>query len=203
MGKFVKLFSVVLVLLVIAGCSKPPEMEMQAASAAIDQAKAAEAEAYVPKAWRTLQDSLNAANAAKTEQDGKFVLFRSYKRSKEMFVNAEALAKKVAADAGAEKERVKNEVMNLLGTTRALIDSANAAVKKAPVGKGNKADIELIKNDLASVENAYADAQNEFNNGKYLVARTKIQSVDQKTQGILNELQMAIEKVRPAKKGKK
>jgi len=203
MAKYAKLFSVVLMLLVLAGCSKPPEMEMQAANAAIDQAKAAEAEAYVPKAYRTLTDSLNAANAAKVEQDGKFVLFRSYKRSKEMFVNAEALAKKVAADAGAEKARVKAEVEGLLGTTKAMLDSADVAVKKAPVGKGNKADIELIKNDLASAVAAYDDAQNEFNNGKYLVARTKISSVAQKTQGILNELQTAIEKVRPAKKGKK
>jgi len=203
MAKFAKLFSVLLVLLVIVGCSKPPEVEMQSANASIDQAKAAEAEAYVPRAYRTMMDSLNAANAAKVEQDGKFVLFRSYKRSKDMFINTETLAKKVAVDATTEKAKVKAEVENLLGSTRALIDSTNAAVKKAPVGKGNKADIELIKNDLASVENAYADAQNDFTAGKYLVARTKIQSVGNTTTNIMNELQAAIEKARPAKKGKK
>lgn len=199
MARFVKLFSVLLVLLVVAGCSKPPEMEMQAANTAIAAAKSAEAEQYVPRAYRAAMDSLNAANAAKTEQDGKFVLFRSYAKSKEMFVRAEATAKKVAADAAAEKERVKNEVTGLLAQTKTLLDSAQVVVNKAPVGKGNKADIELIKNDLASAFAAFDAANNEFNNGKYLTARSKVQVVMQKGQSILSEVQTAIEKVKKPK----
>lgn len=200
MAKFAKVMAVLLVMLVVVGCSKPPEQEMQSANAAIEKAKAAEAEAYVPRAYRTMMDSLNAANAAKTEQDGKFVLFRSYKRSKEMFDNTLALANKVAGDAATEKEKVKNEVTNLLGTTKALLDSVENAVNKAPKGKGNKADIELIKNDVASARASYDDANNEFNNGKYLVARSKIQAVAQKGESIMTELQAAIEKAHPAKK---
>jgi len=200
MAKFAKLFSVLLILLVVVGCSKPPEMEMKAANAAMDQAKGAEAQSYVGSEFRALNDSLNAANAAKTEQDGKFALFRSYAKSKDMFVRVEALGKKVASDAAAEKERVKNEVTQLLATAKATLDSADAAVKKAPVGKGNKADIELIKNDLASALSAYDDANNDFNNGKYLVARTKVQSVQAKAEGILTEVQAAYEKAHPGKK---
>ncbi len=200
MVRFAKIFTVVLALLIVAGCSKPPEVEMQAANTAIQAAKSAEAEQYVGKAFRAATDSLNAATAAKTEQDAKFVLFRSYGKSKEMFVRAEALAKQVAVDAAAEKERVKNEVTQLLADTKTLLDSAQVAVNKAPVGKGNKADIELIKSDLQSVFAAYDDANMEFTNGKYLVARSKVNSVKQKGESILTEVQTAIDKV---KKGRR
>jgi hypothetical protein len=200
MTRIAKFLPVLLALLVLVGCSKPPEVEMAAAKASIDAAKAAEAEQYVPKAYRAAMDSLNAANAAKTEQDGKFVLFRSYAKSKDMFVRADALAKKVATDAAAEKERVKAEVTGMLAETKTLLDSANVAVTKAPVGKGNKADIELIKNDLASVTTAFDDANNEFNAGKYLTARSKVQVVKQKVESILVELETAIAKV---KKGRR
>lgn len=200
MVRFSKIFMVVLALLVVAGCSKPPEVEMAAANTAIQAAKSAEAEQYVPKAYRAAMDSINAATAAKTEQDAKFVLFRSYGKSKEMFVRAEAVAKQVAVDAAAEKERVKNEVTQLLADTKVLLDSVQVVVNKAPVGKGNKADIELIKSDLQSVLAAYEDANMEFNNGKYLAARSKVMVVKQKGESIMVEVQNAIDKV---KKGRK
>jgi len=194
MVRFAKIFTVVLALLIVAGCSKPPEVEMSAANASIQAAKSAEAEQYVPKAYRAAMDSLNAANAEKTTQDAKFVLFRSYGKSKEMFVRADALAKQVSTDASAEKERVKNEVTQLLADTKMLLDSVQVAVNKAPVGKGNKADIELIKSNLQSVLAAYDDANMEFTNGKYLVARTKVNNVKQNGESILVEVQTAIDK---------
>lgn len=194
------MLTLVLAFAVVAGCSKPPEVEIAAANTSIQAAKSAEAEMYVPKAYRAAMDSLNAATAAKTEQDAKFVLFRSYGKSKEMFVRADAIAKQVATDAAAEKARVKNEVTQMLADTKVLLDSVQVAVNKAPVGKGNKADIELIKSDLMSVIAAYDDANMEFNNGKYLTARSKISVVKQKADGILVEVQTATDKV---KKGRR
>jgi len=191
MARYGKFMALALALLVVVGCSKPPEMEMKAANDAIAAAKAAEAENYVPKAYRQAMDTLNAANAMKQEQDAKFALFRSYSKSKEKFIRAEAIAKQVAMDAAAEKERVKNEVTNLLVEAKAQLDSASVMLAKAPKGKGNKADIELIKNDLASTATAFDDAQMEFNNGKYLVARSKVNAVMQRTASIMQQIEAA------------
>ncbi len=63
MFKRVTLALLALMLLVVVGCSKAPEAEMTAASAAFDAARAAEAEGYVPDAFRMAQDTLNAAQA--------------------------------------------------------------------------------------------------------------------------------------------
>jgi hypothetical protein len=182
------------ILALIAGCSKAPEAEMQAANQAIEAARTAEAEAYAPAAWRTAQDTLQAANAAKTEQDGKFALFRSYGKSKEMFVAAQQLANAASAAAETEKEKVKQEVIGLLTQAKTGIDAAAAALAKAPKGKDTKAELELIKADLDGLTPAYADAEADFNGGKYLSARTKIQGVIQKAQSITDEIAAAAAK---------
>jgi hypothetical protein len=188
-----------LLLAFIAGCSKVPEAEMAAATQSIDAARTAEAEAYAPAAYRTAMDTLNAANAEKTTQDGKFVLFRSYSKSKDMFVKAKDLAGTAAAQAETEKEKVKNEVIALMTEAKAAIDSATAALAKAPKGKDTKAELELIKNDLAALTPAYADVETDFTGGKYLSARTKVQGLISKAQSITAEIANAAAK----KAGKK
>lgn len=187
-------------LLAIAGCSKPPEAEMAAAKAAVDAARAAEAEQYVPQQFRMVSDSLNAANAMKTEQDSKFALFRSYGKSKEAFVRAEGIANKVVEDAKAEKERVRQEVMAKLAVAKTGIDSAMVALEKAPKGKDNKADLELIKNDLMGLSSAYTEAEADFNAGKFLVAKGKVESLIQRTQSIVSEIEAAAAKKAGGKK---
>ncbi len=201
MFKRVSLALAALILLAfIAGCSKAPEAEMQAANQAIDACKTAEAEAYAPAAYRTAMDTLNAANAEKTTQDGKFALFRSYGKSKDMFVKAKDLASAAAAQAETEKEKVKQEVIGLLAQAKAAMDTAGTALAKAPKGKDTKAELELIKNDLAALTPAYADAEADFNGGKYLSARTKVQGVIQKAKSITDEIAAAAAKKAAGKK---
>jgi hypothetical protein len=178
-------------LLVFIGCAKPPEQEIQKANTSIEAARAAEAEEYVPESFQVAMDTLNAANAAKQEADGKFALFRSYSKAKALYISADALAAKASQDAAAEKERVKQEVAGLLTQAKAVLDSANAALAKAPKGKGSKADIELIKNDLAAAQASFDDANNDFNAGKYKVAKAKVEAAMQKSQAVIDEIAAA------------
>lgn len=191
MFKRVSLVFAALAVLLVVGCSKAPEMEMNNATTAMQAAQTSEAEQYAPDAYKMAQDTLAAANAAKTEQDSKFALFRSYGKSKEMFAAAQTLADKAKADADTEKERVRQEVTGMITETQAAIDAATAALAKAPRGKGSKADIEMIKNDLASVTTAFDQAKADFDSGKYLVAKTKLEAVKAKAESITNEIQTA------------
>jgi ElaB/YqjD/DUF883 family membrane-anchored ribosome-binding protein len=178
-------------LALMVGCSKAPEAEYQSAQAAMDAAKTAEAEVYVPDSFGAAVDTMNAAMAAKQEQDSKFALFRSYGKAKEMFVKAEEMFNNVASEAAAEKERVKNQVTQMLVDAKAVVDSAAMALQKAPRGKGSKADIELIKNDLTAVQSMLAEAEGDFNGGKYMVAKSKLESVVQKAHSIMDEIAKA------------
>jgi hypothetical protein len=181
----------VFALMVVIGCSKPPEQDMSAANQALDSAKMAEAQDYALDAYRVAQDTLNAAMALKREADGKFVLFRSYGKSKDMFVRAQGLANEAATRAAAEKERVRIEVTDMLTQAKALLDSADAVVKKAPRGKGSKADIELIKTDLAAAVMQYDEAMADFNNGKYKAAKAKLEAMMAKANSVIAEIEKA------------
>jgi hypothetical protein len=188
------IFVAVALLAAMVGCSKPPEAEMAHANSSMAAAQAAEAETYVPDSFRAANDSLNAANALKTEQDSKFALFRSYGKSKDLFVKSAEMFDNVATEAAAEKERVHQQVVQMLTDAKALIDSANAALAKAPRGKGSKADIELIKNDLATVMTQVTDAEGSINTGKYMVAKGQIESLVAKTRSIMDEIAAAVAK---------
>jgi hypothetical protein len=188
------IFAAVALLAAMVGCSKPPEAEMQRANSSMEAARAAEAETYVPDSFRGASDTLNAAMAAKQEQDSKFALFRSYGKSKDMFVKAAEMFDNVSTEAAAEKERVHQQVLQMLTDAKAVLDSANAALAKAPRGKGSKADIELIKNDLTAVQTSVADAEADITAGKYMVAKGKIESLVAKARSIMEEIATAAAK---------
>jgi len=191
MFKRVSIILAALALFLVAGCSKAPEAEMQNADTAVQAAVTAEAEQYAPQSYQIAMDTLNAAKAAKTEQDSKFALFRSYGKSKQMFIAAQALSEKATTDAQAEKERVRQEVMGMMTQVQAVIDSATVALAKAPRGKGSKADIELIKADLDAVNSGFAAAKADFDGGKFLAAKAKFEAVANKAQGIIAQIEAA------------
>ncbi|MCJ7576844.1 MAG: DUF4398 domain-containing protein [candidate division Zixibacteria bacterium] len=194
MFKRIAVVFVVFVLLAFVSCAKAPEQEIQNANSAIEAARTAESEEYAPDAFQVAMDTLNAANAAKTEADGKFALLRSYGKAKELFVRAEGLANEAATTAQTEKERVKAEVTELITQAQTVLDSANAALKKAPRGKGSKADIELIKNELAAAQAGFDEGQADFNTGKYKTAKAKIEAAMQKAQAVTEEIAQAAAK---------
>jgi hypothetical protein len=191
MFKRMSVLLLVLAVFLMVGCSKPPEVEMSAADTAMQAAKTAESETYAPQAYRMALDTLNAAKAAKQEQDSKFALFRKYGKSKEMFVSAKALMEKAGVDAKAEKERMRAELQSMLADVKMVLDSAQVALDKAPVGKGNKADIELIKNDLAGVNAAYTAAEAEFQAEKFMTCKAKLETVRTRAQAIITEIEAA------------
>lgn len=191
MFKRIVVIVTLLALPLFIGCSKAPETEMQNAQSAMQAAKTAEAEQYAPDAYQMAMDTLNAANAAKQEQDGKFSLFRSYGKSKELFLSAQALSDRAATAAAAEKARVKAEVETLMADTQTLLDNAAKALASAPKGKGSKADIELLKNDLAAANTAFEQAKADMAAEKYLAAKAKFDTVKTKAQGVIDDVAKA------------
>jgi hypothetical protein len=181
-------------LLAITGCGKAPEQEMQSAEAAFDQADQAETETYASDAYQMAMDTLNAAKAAKEGADSKFALFRSYGKSRELFVRAEALIKEAEISAHGEKEMVMGEVSGMMTDVKAALDQASDALNRAPRGKGSKADIELIKNDLHAANVAYEEAKMDFEAGRYMAAKTKLQAIKNKAQSISDEIAKAAAK---------
>jgi len=184
-------FSIAAMLIFVVGCSKAPQQEMQNADAAITLAVDNEAAQYAPAAYKVAMDTLNAAKAAVKEQDSKFVLFRSYGKSKEMCIAAERLAKDAVTTAQAEKEKVKAEVSFLMTQVESALEGANAALAKAPRGKGSRADIELMQADLDNAKNGIVEAKADFDGGKYLAVKAKLETIQEKINEVNNQIEAA------------
>ena len=179
-------------------CAKLPEMEMTNAKAAVEAAKAAEADRYVPAEYRAVQDSLNTAMTEVENQKSKFVLFRSYKKVTVKLNNVITLAGTVKTNAGIKKEQVKAEAQQTLATATATVAEVKELIAKAPKGKEGKEALEAIQSDLALVEASLAEVSTLINNGDYLTTLDKVKAANDKVNSLKGELQDAI-----AKKGMK
>ena len=106
-----KIVGVVLLVaaVLVVGCAKPPQQEIDAAKAALAAAEQAEAPKYAAEAWDKAQQGMNAVNAELEAQNAKFALFRSYTKAKQLIADATNAAA-AAKDAGiAGKAKAKNE----------------------------------------------------------------------------------------------
>jgi colicin import membrane protein len=190
----------VLTVLGMAACSKPPEQAMQAGSAALEEAKAAGAETYAPDALQAAQDALNRAEAEKKAQDEKFVLFRSYKSSEEMYAQAKVELDAATQAAAAGKEQAKADATAAIEAAKAALASANEALAAAPKSKDSKADLELWANDLSTYATTVTEAEAAIASEDYLGAKSQAESVTAKATEISASIQAAIEKVNAAKR---
>ncbi|HEX2921049.1 MAG TPA: hypothetical protein VHO50_07785 [Bacteroidales bacterium] len=178
----------------LASCGKIPQAELDAANAAIEAAKTAEAPVYLPAEFAAVQDSMNAINAEIQVQESK--LFKKYATVKENLVKTQELATKVAADAAVKKEEVKKEVEASIAAMKAVIEENKTLVTKAPRGKEGAAILEQIKAEMATTETAAAEAQTLYDNGTYMDALNKVKASNERAVSINTELKDAIAKVR-------
>jgi colicin import membrane protein len=190
----------VLTVLGLAACSKPPEQAIQAGSAALEQAKAAGAETYAADALQKAQDALNRADAEKKAQDEKFVLFRSYKTSEQLYNEAKTELDAATQAAVAGKEQAKADATKAVDDAKAAVAAANEALAKAPKSKDTKADLELWANDLGTYAATITEAETAIGSEDFLGAKAKAESVTAKAGEITTSIEAAIEKVGAAKK---
>jgi flagellar capping protein FliD len=186
------LICIVVCLILLAGCGKEPVEQIAGTKDAMERAKSAEAETYAPQTYKMAADTLKAAMAAKAEADSKFKLLRSYKETERLAARAEVLANEAASQARSEKEHMSLEVTNLMDSARGAIDSAYADLKNAPQGKGTKAEIELMKSDLAAAESAVTDAGADIDAERFAPAKAKLMAAIDKAHGVSREIAAAI-----------
>jgi hypothetical protein len=184
-----------LAFLMVIGCGKVPTDKIEQSDNALEAAQTAEAEDYAPDEYLEAKAMYEAAEAAKTEQDSKFALFRSYGTVGELYDSVTVLANKAVAAAEIEKDRVRDEVMATMIKIEGMINSASEALESAPRGKGTKADIELMKADLEAALSGFALAKNDFEAEEYNSAKIKLGAVMDNVQKLMTELENARIKV--------
>ena len=186
--------AVIAMVAVLSSCGKKPQAEIDAANAAIEAAKTAEAAVYVPAEFAAVQDSMNAVVADITAKESK--LIKNFKGETAKLANVITLANTVAANAATKKEEVKAEAANLLTGIKTVIDENVKLIPKLPRGKEGAAVIEQIKAEVASVDAAVVEAQGLFDKGSYMDALNKVKAAKEKADGLNAEVKEVLTKAR-------
>jgi hypothetical protein len=179
---------------VLSSCGKKPQVEIDAANAAIQAAQTAEASVYLPAEFAAVQDTLNAVMADITAQESK--LFKNFGTAKEKLASVVTLANQVASNAAVKKEEVKAEVANLLTGIKTVIEENGKLIPKLPRGKEGAEVIEQIKADVATVDASVVEAQGLFDKGSYMDALNKINAAKEKADSLNAEVKEVLTKAR-------
>lgn len=178
-------------------CSKAPQAEIDAATIAVDSAKIAGAEYYVPEAFNALQDSLKSAMETVEVQKSK--MFGKFAEAKEKLVNVTVLAKDVTIQTETVKAEMKIQVDTLLLQVDSLVIVNKQLLTKAPKGKEGAQALKDIEADNNQIEASVADAKAIYNTGNYISALEKVKAAQEKAVAINNELSAAISKTKGRK----
>lgn len=179
---------------VLSSCGKKPQAEIDAANSAIEAAKTAEANVYLPMEFTAAQDSLNAVMSEITAQESK--LFKKFGSAKEKLASVVTMANQVAADAVTKKEEVKGEAANLLTGIKTVTEETSKLIPKLPRGKEGAAVIEQIKADVSAVDASVVEAQGLYDNGSYMDSLNKIKAAKDKADSLNAEVKEALTKAR-------
>ena len=186
-------FVTIFMVAILYGCGKKPQESINATSEAIEAAKTAEAEIYVPDEFAALQDSMNVVMAEVTAQESK--LFKNFGSAKLKLESTLVLANEVATSAATKKEEVKAEVESLMTEIKTVIEANKTLMTKAPRGKEGAAVLEQIKTEMSTIEVSVVEAQLMYDKGAYMDASNKIKAAKERADGINTELSEAIAKV--------
>jgi len=191
-NKFVLGFVMISIVALLSSCAKVPQAEIDAANAAIEEARGAAADVYVPAEFAALQDSMNSINAMVEAQKGK--LFGSFTAVKEKLAAVTTQAATVKTNAETRKAEVQAEIETLLTEVTALVGQNKELVGKAPRGKEGAAAVEAIKTEIGVIETTVTEATGLRDSGNLVGALDKLKAAKEKATAINTELQDVIAK---------
>jgi chromosome segregation ATPase len=193
MRKMMAVLPLVFALVLVAGCSKPPQDAINAANAAVDAAKSAGAADYAADALTAVDNAKAALDAELKAQEDKFSLFRSYKHAEELSADLKAKADQAATAAKAGKEQAKNDATTAIADATSALTEAKGMLEKAPKGKGTAADLEAMKADLTAAESKIAEASTAMQGEKFKDAKAQADAAKSTIQGVVSQIQAAME----------
>lgn len=175
-----------------SSCAKVPQAEVDAATAAIQEVKDANADLYVPEAYQALVDSMKSANEKIEVAKAKW--FPNYTKAKETLAFVSQNAVDIKAKSEARKVELKAETEAMIVEVKALVAENTALIAKAPRGKEGREALEAIKSDLAVAETTVTEVEALLANGDLIGSNDKIKAAKEKATSIKAELEEAIAK---------
>ncbi len=185
MKKMILGFAALAMAVVMISCNKVPQAAIDTAQAAIEGAKAVEADRYLAAEFTALNDSLTSALAA---IEAEKTSTKNFKPISEKLTWIATAAETLKTDAETKKAEVRSQVENALAELNTTIGLEKENIGKVVVTNRNKAAVETVQNELTVIESAVNEVNTLVSNGDYLTALEKVGAARIKITEIQNQL---------------
>ena len=153
----------------VGSCAKPPDAEMEAATAAVGRAEAdADARQYASESVARAKNLLARMQA---EAEAK-----RYDSARTAAQEAADAADKAITDGAAAKTRAQEETASFISAAKSLLAEAERALNAAKQLRGIAIDFDATAGELSEVGGTIAAAETDMANGAFSAAGTKAQS---------------------------
>jgi hypothetical protein len=199
-SKNILIGTVAMVALLAGACAEPPKQQVDAATAALKDAEAAEAETYAPEALEAARSAMDAVQTELDAQQAKFALFRSYKQTETLVADAIAKAGTAKDAAVAGKKQAMADSQSAIDTAKATLDNAGTLIadlegcRRRP--KGFAADLSALKGNLDGLMSELSSAESSHSREAYFQARSQAEAVNGRGQTLVSDLEAAKTKLR-------
>ncbi len=188
---------VVAMAIVATSCGKMPQDDINATKAAVETAKAAQADVYMAPEFKALQDSLTVVMQGIEAENSKFL--KNFDALTVKLDTLKSQAEAIAVAVPAKKQAVKQEAETTLAAVKTAIEETQALLAKAPKGKEGKEALEQISNELNVVATTVGEVETSLTGDvNYIQVLDKLNASQKSVADLNAELSEAI-----AKKAKK
>ena len=179
-------------ILMITGCNKAPQTEIDAAFMALKDAQSEEAELYLPEEYSGIKDSLDATILQIEGKKAKW--FAGYKNEKAKLDDLKVQAIDLRNNVELKKEEIRNEVQQEVVLLKQLIDENKRLLSEAPKGKEGTAVLIAMKDEIGMHEGQVNDINNLLSTGELRQAQNKVIAALDHARSLNSELKEAIAK---------
>jgi hypothetical protein len=189
------------ILSMVAGCAKLPQQEIDQAHAAVEAAKTAQADKYVPADFNALLDAYNTALTDIEKQKTASPFSRKYDDAKSSLLAVVSMANNITTKVGEEKAKIAAQVDSVYILTDTSRVQAHELLAQLSSVAHDAANLESLNSALSAVDTELVQAQAQKNSGDATIALERITVSNTKLDSLKLVLTAAIEKAsRPAPK---
>jgi len=170
---------IALLLLLVAGCSEPPQKEIDQAQGAIDTARAAGADKYATDEYTAATSALQKAHEAVDQRD--------FRQALSYALDARERAKEAARQSADGKARARIAAEGSIASTSAGIQQLEAALKAADAARVPARDLQDNRTLLTDSRSTLQKARATFGAGDYLQVTEMLKGIPEKLDAAVRE----------------
>jgi hypothetical protein len=178
------------VVVVLCSCGKVPQNLVDDANKAFKEARAVEADLYLPAEFEALQNSMHSVMAEVEIQNKK--LFKNSDAVKVRLEEVRSFANRVVGNTSVIKEAFISSSIWFQDQTRAVLEQNNILITKLKKGKLDATRIEQIKSEMSTITATVKESEKDYDKGNFFDALNKIELAKLKADSLTIEIRKGI-----------